>query len=209
MTDILLSTSYFPPISYLKAILNSENVTIEQHENFVKKTYRNRCRIYSANGIINLTVPVVEATRKKVLIRDVKIDYSTDWQKQHFKSIKSAYNSSPFYEYLIDEFSAFFKKKYEFLFDLNMHIIRKLTELLEINPTIEFTDNYEVTPSDKVDYRSILQQKSEKENPFVTSKAYKQVFSEKYAFQKDLSMLDLLFNLGSEAYSYLLDKYKL
>jgi hypothetical protein len=65
MTDILLSTSYFPPISYLKAILNSENVTIEQHENFVKKTYRNRCRIYSANGVINLTVPVVEATRKK------------------------------------------------------------------------------------------------------------------------------------------------
>ncbi len=207
MSNILFSTSYFPPVSYLRAILRSDKVIIEQHENFVKKTYRNRCRIYSANGVINLTVPVVEATRKKILIRDVKIDYSTDWQKQHFKSIESAYNSSPFYEYLIDEFTIVFNKKHEFLFDLNMYILRKLIELLEINPIIEFNDSYEVTPSDRVDCRSIIQQKSEKENPFVSAKAYKQVFSEKYAFQKDLSMLDLLFNLGSESYSYLTDRY--
>ncbi len=207
MTEILISTAYFPSISYFRAILSSNKIFIEQHENFVKKTYRNRCRIYSANGVINLTIPVVEATRKKIPIRDVKIDYSTDWQKQHFKSIESAYNSSPFYEYLIDEFSDVFNKRHEFLFDLNMHILRKLTGLLEIAPIIEFSNNYEVVPAQRVDYRSAIQQKLEKENPFVTSEVYKQVFSEKFAFQHDLSILDLLFNLGSETYSYLIDKY--
>lgn len=203
--NILISTAYFPPISYLRAILQSDVVTIEQYENFVKKTYRNRCRILSANGLINLTVPVVEANRRKVLLRDVKIDYSTNWQKQHFKSIASAYNSSPFYEYLIDDFALFFNKEYTFLFDLNQQIFEKIFETLEIDPEIQFSTTYEVTSS-KSDLRSILQLKKEDENQYVSGREYIQVFSDKHGFQKNLTILDLIFNLGGQAYSYLVDK---
>ena len=205
MTNMLISTAYFPPISYLKAILSAENVSVEKHENFVKKTYRNRCRIYSANGVIILTVPVEEAARRKVLIKDVKIDYSVDWQKQHFKSIESAYKSSPFYEYLIDDFNFVFNKKHDFLFDLNNQIFEKITALLEINPKVEFTKKYEVSTALFLDQRGAFQQKSE--NKFTSDKEYKQVFIEKYGFQKDLSVLDLFFNLGGEAYSYLIDRF--
>jgi len=207
MTETLLSTAYFPPISYLKAFLASERVCIEQHENFVKKTYRNRCRIYSANGIINLSVPVEEAARKKVFIRDVKIDYSTNWQKQHFKSIESAYNSSPFYEYLIDEFMEFFNKKHTFLIDLNIEILRKVFAILEFKPAFKFSEKYKQVPENEIDYRNLIQTKLEKENPFVSLMEYPQVFSSRYGFYNDLSCIDLLFNLGSEAYSYLIDKY--
>ena len=207
MTNLLLSTTYFPPISYLKAILNADEVTIEQHENFVKKTYRNRCRIYSANGIINLSVPVEEAARRKVIIKDVKIDYSTNWQKQHFKSIESAYNSSPFYEYLIDEFIGFFNKKTTFLFDLNYQTIQKVFTILELDQAVKFTNEYSQQPFLNKDLRDVIQMKYEDSNPFVSDKEYPQVFSDKHGFCKDLSCLDLLFNLGSEAYSYLIDKY--
>ncbi len=207
MTNVLLSTSYFPPISYLKAIINAKSVSIEQHENFVKKTYRNRCRIYSANGVINLTVPVEEATRRKVPVRDVRIDYSTNWQKQHLKSIESAYKSSPFYEYLIDDFDFVFNKRCIFLFDLNNLILERIAELLEASFNVKMTESFEVSPVAVQNYRDVLQAKKENENPFISIKEYHQVFIEKYGFQKDLSVLDLFFNLGGEAYSYLIEQY--
>lgn len=207
MTNILISTSYFPPISYFKAILSADSVTLEQHENFIKKTYRNRCRIYAANGTINLTVPVQEAVRRKVLVRDVKIDYSTDWQKQHFKSIESAYNSSPFFEYLVDDFTRFFNQRTTFLFDLNQQILQQAFETMEIAPQIDLSTNYEGIVSNKKDLRNSLQAKNQHENQFVNKKAYTQVFGDKQGFQEDLSILDLLFNLGSQAYSYLVDKF--
>ncbi len=206
-TNLLLSTAYFPPISYFKAILSAKTISIEQHENFVKKTYRNRCRIYSANGVINLSVPVIEATRRKIQVKDVRVDYSIDWQKQHFKSIESAYKSSPFYEFLIDEFSLFFNKKHKFLLDLNSAVLSKLFEVLEIDVKLHLSQSYENKPVGKSDLRSEIQAKTENSNKFITNKEYLQVFSDKHGFFEDLSTIDLIFNLGSEAYSYLIDKY--
>lgn len=205
MTELLVSTSYFPPISYIKSFLNADNIVIEQYENFIKKTYRSRCRIYSANGVINLTVPVEEAARKKVLIKDVIIDNSTDWQKQHFKSIESAYNSSPFYEYLIDDFNFVFNKPHKYLFDLNNQILETIIKILEIKPSISLTSEFEKEPEN--DYRNIIQKKNESLNQFISEKEYQQVFSSKHGFLKDLSCLDLFFNLGSEAYSYLIGRF--
>ena len=204
---ILLPIAYFPPISYLKALLVSETIFIEQCENFIKKTYRNRCNIYAANGPLNLTVPVEEAARRKILVRDVRIDNSTNWQKQHFKSIESAYNSSPFFEYLIDDFMQFFQKKYNYLFDLNIDILHKIFEIMELELKIDSTESYEVEPNNTLDLRNHFQTKSLNKNPYLIEINYAQVFSEKYGFYKDLSCIDLFFNLGSEAYSYLTGNY--
>lgn len=206
MESILLSTASFPPISYLKSILYSNEVFIEQFENYIKQTFRNRYIIYAANGIMSLSIPVILATSKKIQIKDVRIDYETNWQKQHFKSIESAYRSAPFFEYLIDDFSIFFNKKHTFLVDYNQLVIKTILDILEIDKKLELTTEYEHILAEKTDLRNAIHPK--KENLMAANfKSYPQVFADKYGFQKDLSSLDLLFNLGSEAYSYLADKY--
>jgi len=204
---VLLSTAFFPPISYFKYLVETPVVYLEQHENYLKQTYRNRCKIFAANGLMNLSVPVVVATRKKVLIRDVQIDYATNWQKQHFKSIESAYRSSPFYEYLIGDFEVYFEQNHKFLFDYNLQIINTICGILDINPDIKFTDVYNANPTDCIDLRSEIHPKPENSNNEMHLVEYPQVFSDKHGFEKDLSILDLLFNLGSEAYTYLVGRY--
>jgi len=206
LKPLLLSTACFPPISYIKSIVNSDKIYIEQYENYMKQSYRNLYIIYAANGLLSLSIPVTLATSKKILIKDVKIDYDTNWPKQHFKSIESSYRSAPFYEYLIDDFKPLFNKKYTFLIEYNLDTIRTILNILEIEDKIEFTNDFEKFPIDKIDLRNEIHPKKENEAS-KKSKKYPQVFESKFGFQKDLSCLDLLFNLGSESYSYLIDKY--
>ena len=108
MKPLLLSTAYFPPIAYFCAIKQYGSVYIEQYENFGKQSYRNRCEIMTANGVIPLTVPVAKAN-SKTCIKDLKIVYQTNWQKLHYKGIESAYKNSPYYEYYIDDLIPFFR----------------------------------------------------------------------------------------------------
>ena len=148
--DILVSSAYFPPVSYLAAIVNSKSVVIEQYENYRKQTYRNRCRIYAANGILALSVPVELATNKKILLKDVRVDYREAWQKQHFKSIESAYRNSPFYDYLIDDFMPFFTREIPFLLDLNMGILHVILDIIQLNKELKISHEFEHQPSNKI-----------------------------------------------------------
>lgn len=202
---ILLSTSYFPPISYIRSIVESNEVLIEQYESFQKKTYRNRCSIYAANGVINLSVPIEKSNGKNPIIKDTIIDYSTNWQKQHFKSLESAYKSSPFYEYIIDDFSQFFTKKYKYLLDFNYDILKQLLDFLEIKKDIKFTDFYYKDLDSGNDLRYLVNKKKLADCRFVNKFEYHQVFCDKLGFYEDLSIIDLIFNLGNESYSYLIN----
>jgi hypothetical protein len=206
INNILLSSAYFPSISYLSDIVLSDKVSIEQHEHYIKQTYRNRCKIYAANGVLSLSVPVILATNKKIQAKDVKIDYSIMWQKQHFKSIESAYRTSPFYEFLIGDFEPFFTKAFTYLLDLNLNIMHTMLDILQIEKDIDLTSDYEHSPIDKSDLRTWHHPKKENPKPALL-KPYPQVFDQKYGFQANLSGLDLIFNLGSEAYTYLIEKY--
>lgn len=131
MPTTLLSTAYFPPIQYISKIKNSDNTIIEQWENFGKQSYRNRCIILTANGTMPLVVPV-EKANSKTLIKDLKITYATNWQKNHFKSIESAYKNSPYYDYYIDELMPFFEDKELFLFDYNTKILNTILDIINI-----------------------------------------------------------------------------
>ena len=141
MNNLLLTTAYFPPISYFSAITQATQVTIEQYENFGKQSYRNRCNIMAANGVLALTVPVVKAN-SKTLTKDLKITYATPWQKLHFKGIESAYKNSPYYEYYIDDIEPFFRKREAFLLDLNQGILNALLKMLGIGKEILLTTDY-------------------------------------------------------------------
>ncbi len=206
--QILLSTAYFAPIQYYCKQIQYNSVLIEQWENYAKQSYRNRCNIFGANGLLTLSIPVVKATNKKIYTKDVRISYDTNWQKLHQKGIESAYKSSPFYEYYIDDIAPVFLKKWNYLLDLNMHINEVICDILEIENRLTLTDDFiPVNQSDYLDLRNSIHpkpSKSKEDNHFVPL-PYTQVFSDKLGFISNLSILDLIFNKGNESIVYLED----
>lgn len=202
---VLLNTAYFPPIQYFSKIVKYNKVIIEQYESYGKQSYRNRCDIYGANGKLTLSVPVLEGAKKKVLTKDVKIEYVTNWQKIHFKSIESAYRRSPFYEYYIDDIEPLFQKNYGYLLDFNNSILEVVNEILEIYPDIEMSNDYYEETNGLVDWREGIHPKKSKrvEDSDFISEEYTQVFSDRSGFVPNLSILDLIFNKGPEAIDYL------
>ena len=209
-TGILLSTAYFAPVRYFSKLISYPEVYIEQHENFVKQTYRNRTVILGANGPIPLIVPVEKGRDRKVTIKDLRIAYDEEWQRNHWRTIFSAYNSSPFFEYYADEIETFFRKKPVFLFDFNQQITETILELIEAEVTIKLTDDFEQIPENYLNFREQISPKLHLINPdpHFEAQPYTQVFSEKFGFVPDLSILDLLFNEGPSAHASLLDCFK-
>ena len=112
--NILISTVYFGPVQYYLSIFSAQQVIIEGMEHFPKQTYRNRCVVYGANGPLTLTVPVIRGNLLKKLTKDIRIDYSCNWQKNHLRAIESAYRNSPYYEFYIDEIMRFFNQHFNF-----------------------------------------------------------------------------------------------
>ncbi|MGQ8338475.1 WbqC family protein [Sunxiuqinia sp. A32] len=203
---ILLSTAYLPPIQYISKFLSYNTIWLEAFENFTKQTYRNRTIILGANGPESLVVPV-EKGRSKQLVCDLKISYDTNWQHIHWQAIVSAYNSSPFFEFLEADFIPFFQKKYEYLFDYNLQIMQVIFEILEIKPNIKQTLDFEQVEESCLNFREAIHPKPKKAiiDPNFKQNPYSQVFDDKFGFTPNLSILDLLFNCGSESYSKILE----
>jgi len=198
METILLPTTYFAPISYYASVLKSETIFIEQFEHFPKQTFRNRCSIYSPNGIQQLTVPLHER-KDKTLTKDIKISYEINWQVLHWRSLESAYRSSPYFEFYEDDFRPYFEKKFNFLIDFNMEIMQEVLALIKIKKEFLFTSSYQ-KEFEGVDLRDSLNKKNV---PVITLPRYQQVFEDRKGFISNLSIADLLFNQGNNARDYL------
>jgi hypothetical protein len=197
----LLSTTYLGPIHYFTKFLLYTNICIEIYENYTRQTYRNRCIIFGANGKLSLSIPVLKGDEHKIRTKDIRIDYQKQWQKLHWKSIESAYRSSPFYEYYIDDITGFYRKKYDFLFDFNMEIIYTLLKMLDLNITIEFSDKFITNVNDHFeDMRDLIHPKrSYRADQTFLPVEYTQVFNSKHGFIPNLSIIDLIFNEGPDA----------
>ena len=182
-------------------ILKAGRVLIEQHETYPRQTYRNRCYIYSANGVIPLSIPVERGSFHKVKLTDIKIDKSRKWQREHIHAIKSAYNSSAFYEFYADTILQPLHGNHDYLIDLNMDILETIASILELDITIEKTSSFIKEYDDNyADLRYSLTPKNEL--AFIP-REYFQVFSPTHGFKPNLSIIDLLFNMGPETWSYL------
>jgi hypothetical protein len=193
--ECLLPISYLGPVAYYSAILQSKQIFIETKEHFIKQSFRNRCTIMGANGSQTLTIPKERKSSDKTLISDINISNQDNWQKSHWQSIVSAYNSSPFFEYYKDELFPFYNTKHSTLFDFNLKLSKTILELMQVEKKLNFTSKFQ-KECNGLDFRSskfILKNQEE----------YQQVFCEKYSFIPNLSILDVLFNLGPETTSYL------
>lgn len=193
-----LSTAYLAPVEYYVVLANAAVVSLEQHEFYLKQSYRNRCVIATANGLMDLSIPVEKVEGSKTKIRDVRISYHGNWQANHWRSIESAYNSSPFFEYYADDLVRFYERRWDFLWDFNVELQQKVVELIDIQPFIKLTEHYSGDLAEGItDLRALIHPK--KDSYVKHFKSYYQVFKQKYGFQCNLSILDLLLNTGNEA----------
>lgn len=190
---------YAGPISYYSYWVKFDRF-IDAHENFQKQTFRNRAKIYGANGPITLTVPVKSGSQK-IKITDVEISNIESWQRDHWKTLVSAYQASPFFEYYAFLLEPIFQKRYDSLWKFNMDIHHVILRCLQLPVQEQFTPSFH--PIDRNDLRAIYT--SKKPHPqSATFPKYQQVFSYDKPFISDLSIFDALFNLGPETEDYLL-----
>lgn len=201
----VFATSYFPSIYYTACMIGEKAVAIEAMENYPKQNLRNRCFIYSANGVQCLTLPVRKKTNPLQYTKDILIDYSSPWQRNHWRSLVSAYNSSPFFLHYSHYFEPFFNKKPMFLIDLNNTFLDVvLNKIFKLEVGIESTPDFQLKYENNEDLRYLCKVKNY-EQPCDDLKfgEYYQVFANKFGFKQNLSIIDLIFNEGAAAKDYL------
>ena len=222
----LFSTAYFPPVSYFASIaedmggltdrrdgdssaeLSPSVVYIEACENYQKQSYRNRCHIYAADGVQALNFPVVhERGTHKLPISEIKVDYSTPWLQQHQRAIVSAYRTSAYFEYYQDELFEIMDSRPERLFDLNQELMLFFINKIGLKIDLRLTEEYCHVP-DSGGFQDLREKIHPKRPDSILQdldleKPYFQVFSGKYGFKPNLSVMDLLFNEGPDSILYL------
>lgn len=191
---------------------------IDIHENFQRQSYRNRCEILTANGTTPLTVNTISTSNwDKATVKETRIDYSKKWQHRHWQSLLSSYKNSPYFDFFYHKFEPFYNREYEFLLDFNLGLMKVVLKLLDSDAKIVLSDDYiEVdpsrvgsdTPKDVMnfrDYRDVLSPKPRliQPDPYFTPKPYWQVFGDRFEFQPNLSIVDLIFCEGPSALSIL------
>ena len=201
----LLSSTYFGPIQWYQK-LHRMPCIIEQHDHFVKQTYRNRCVIATANGTQTLTVPIERYDGMKCAMRDIRISDHGNWRHLHWNALVSAYGETPFFEFYADDLRPFFEKHHTFLFDLNLDIMHTMCQLLDVRPQVTLSEQYIVLPSEDdavIDFREAIRPKHPLPDADFNPTPYYQVRAQRYGFLPNLSILDLLFNEGPEGIFYL------
>jgi hypothetical protein len=199
--QILLSSAYLPPVQYFAHLQSAEQVWIEQYDHYQKQTYRNRCVIAAPDGPLSLTVPIEKPNTQKAFMRDIRISDHGNWRHLHWNAIESAYNHTPFFEYYKDDFRPFYEKKFDFLVDYNEQLCQLVCQLIDIDTSLQRTESYVAEPSNTIiNLRDAIHPKKEVMNDasFVVIPYY-QVFQERLGFLPNLSIIDLLFNMGPEA----------
>ncbi|GGK66575.1 WbqC family protein [Rufibacter glacialis] len=195
----LTELHYNPGILYFQKAFEAQEILLEAHEHYQKQSFRNRCHILTAQGIRPLSIPVVKGN-SKTLVTELEIDYSQRWVDIHWRTLQSAYGNAPFFEYYADYLKAIYDSRPALLFQLNMDLFKIFGKFLKLNKPIQLTQTYVTTYEAPVlDWRGELHPKKEPDN--LRLMPYRQVFGKQFA--SNLSILDLLFNLGPEASTYL------
>ena len=195
----LFSTAYFPCISYMARFLADDEPFIEVCDTYHKQTYRNRCRVMTANGVESLTVPVIKVNGNHTMTKDMVVSYKEHWQQIHRRCLESAYKAAPYFDHYYDTLKPIFETRFERLIDLNDAAFSAVLKMLKVQKEIVHTTDF--AHEAEYDLREAFSPK--KEVGCDGFPKYYQVFSAKIPFAPDLSILDLLFNEGPHAVSQL------
>ena len=194
---------YFGPIDQFAYMVQYDSILFESAEHYQKQSFRNRQEIASANGKLKLSIPIKHVQGKKnthQVLRDVRIENDFKWQKEHFRSMQIAYQTAPFFEFFEDDLRPLYQTKYTYLMDFNLACFDTLCHILELPIAYETTQSYSPQADDHIDHRKLA---DAKRAPTVAMKEYDQVFMERHGFMSNLSILDLVFNLGNGSTAYL------
>lgn len=207
--QVILSSAYLAPIEYYTKLLAYDTAYIERYDHYMKQTFRNRCVIASAGGALALTIPTEKSDEGKCLMKDIRISDHGNWRHVHWNAFVAGYKHSPFFDYYADEFRGFFERKYTFLFDFNMELCQWVCEQIDMQPRLVPTSDYLTAPEGMDDFRERIHPKhlyAETDPDFVPA-VYYQVFDQKQGFIPNLSIADLLFNMGPESLIVLHSSY--
>lgn len=198
---LLTELMYNPPVQYFRHALHSDGLLIEQHENYVKQSYRNRCHVLTAQGVVPLSIPILKGNSKdKTIITEIEIDYSQKWYNIHWRTIQAAYGRAPYFEFYSDYLKQVYERQPKYLFELNVELLRLYLKLLKLDKSLNFTETYQPdVPENVLDLRNRIHPKIITDNLHV--EPYTQVFGKQ--FVPDLSIIDLLFTQGPASLSYL------
>lgn len=209
---VLLSSAYLASVQYYTKLFRYRRAVTERYDHYVKQTYRNRCLIAAPGGVQALTVPVEKAEGDKCLMKDVRISDHGNWRHQHWNALESAYRHTPFFAYYADDLRPFYERKWTFLFDFNEALCRTVCDLLDLTPPAAATSRFSRPGEDLIiegettvetgrfdDFRDAIRPKSAApaDAAFVPVPYY-QVFAGRHGFLPNLSVADLLFNMGPE-----------
>lgn len=198
MKNVLLPVFYIPPISWFSVFLDPETeILFEQFENFPKQTYRNRTNIYGANGKLSLIIPIAHNGSRT--FKDIEISYRENWRNLHWKSIKTAYQSSPYFEFYEDKLRKIYDLKEKHVLDFNLKALEVIQQILKTGKAYSLNNEYIKIP-EEISFREKFSAKHPSE---FEMDEYYQTFSDKSGFLEDLSILDLICNKGPESMTYI------
>lgn len=201
MNSVLLTSAYLPPIQYFSKIYGAPCIYMETYEHYVKQTYRNRALIAGPNGVQALTIPVEHEYNKRPATQDIRLSDHGNWQHLHRNALQSAYEGSPFFEYYADDLLPIYDKGHQFLVDFNEDFLYTVCDLLDLKPNVVKTEAYaDALALGADDFRETIRPKnSHSIDKTFRSVEYYQVFRHKHGFLENLSIIDLLFNMGPES----------
>ena len=190
----IFPTAYLPSIEYVSLFLKTEDASIELFETYKKQSCRTRTNVMTANGVQTLTIPVIKTNGNHTLTKDIEISYKESWQQVHLRCLESAYRKSAYFDYYFPYFDKIYKQKFNTLVELNDFCLKIILKIMKVKKDYSFTLDFERI-ADENDYRISLSKGSNK----IEMKPYYQVFAERHGFIPNLSIVDLLFNEGTNS----------
>ncbi|MBR2649147.1 MAG: WbqC family protein [Sediminibacterium sp.] len=203
MSALLIDCQYFGSINYYKLLFQNKYIIFEQYDKHQKASFKNRCLIPGANGVVSLSVPLEKGRDQKAITKDIKISYRDNWVQQHIRTLESVYNRAPFFEYYRDELKTLLERKPLFLLDLNIATTEWISEKFGGGLHISLTESYQPLAGEgEIDGRGRF---SPRLNITNHTHPYTQVFEDKIGYQSNMSILDLLSCTGKAGYRLLVD----